>query len=80
MTTTTLKKSIHKYVDKINDEEYLSGLHTLLINKAKEDEQPYSSELIAMLEEREARYKRGETTLLDWEDVRDRLRKKLLSR
>ena len=71
MSTTELKKKIHKYVDS-------NGLHTLLINKTKQEE--YSPELIAMLEEREARYTRGESKLYDWDEVYEKLHKKFASR
>ena len=75
MTTIELKKNIHKYVDCIDDEEYLKGLHALLIDKAAKSGYTLSPEQIKIVKEREAEYLRGETSAYTWEEAKELIRK-----
>ncbi len=71
MKATTLKEDIHKYIDSINDEEYLRGLHALLIDKAERSQYKLTPEQIKIIKEREAEYIKGETTAYTWEEAKE---------
>ena len=80
MTTTELKKDIHKYVDCIQDEEYLKGLHALLIDKAAKSTYSLTPEQIRTVKERESEYLRGETKATTWEEAKEYIRKNKLNK
>ena len=80
MTITELKKDIHKYVDCIQDEEYLKGLYALLIDKAAKSTYSLTPEQIRLVKEREEEYVRGEATTMSWEEAKEHIRKNKLKK
>lgn len=76
MSVTEIKEQLHLVIDTIEDEEFLEALLTITNSQqSKIDTQP-SEEEIKILEEREAKYQRGEMKATSWKDVQDEIKKK----
>ncbi len=80
MKTNVLKENIHRYIDCINDVEYLKGLHALVIDKAANSDFSLTLEQINIVEEREAEYRRGEAVTYTLEEAKKELRKRAASK
>lgn len=80
MIITKLKKSIHKKIDLIEDEEFLKGLYILLKDKAARSEYSLTPEQIKIIKDREKEYKRGETKTYTWEEAKKEIRKRAASK
>ena len=71
MTTTTIKKNIHKMVDMINDVNYLKSVQNILSEKAIAESFVLSTSEIKLLEKRSAEYKKNRGTLKTWNEVKE---------
>lgn len=76
MTTSALKKQIHKVVDNIEDTSFLKAVYSILNEKSNEKEFSLSAEQKAMLDEREKLHKNGKSKSYSVKEVK----KYLLSR
>lgn len=52
MTTSALRKKLHKKIDSINDNAILEAIYTILNHKSANDNYSLSSEQLAELDER----------------------------
>ncbi|PBQ30631.1 hypothetical protein CNR22_02200 [Sphingobacteriaceae bacterium] len=77
MTTTELKKKIHKVVDGIDDAKLLEAVFTILNANAQPDEYSLSDEDLRIIEERKIEYKSGETKVYTVEEVKKKILKNL---
>ncbi|CAN5415014.1 hypothetical protein BH11BAC1_BH11BAC1_08470 [soil metagenome] len=68
MTTITLKKNLHKFIDEINDVDYLKSIYTILSDKFSDVTFEYSDDMKKMLEERKQKHLRGEGKLYTWNE------------
>ena len=76
MSVEELKEQLHLTIDSIKDEEFLEALLTIAHSRQSTvDYQPLDEEL-KILEEREARYQRGETKARPWKDIQEEIKKK----
>jgi hypothetical protein len=78
MTKETLKKHIHKTVDKINDTALLEAVYTLLNRASHSDEDDYeiSDEDLRILEERKAKYLSGKSKAMTITQLNKRIKKR----
>ncbi len=75
MTRTTLKKSIHKAVDSINDDTLLQAVYTLL-NRVSTDDFDWTDEDLRIVEERRAAYLSGKEKAISISEAKKRLKRK----
>lgn len=76
MSVTEIKEQLHLVIDSIEDEEFLEALLTITHSqRSKVDVLPTDQE-IKILEEREARYQRGETKATSWKKAQEEIKKK----
>jgi hypothetical protein len=76
MSVSEIKEQLHLVIDSIEDEEFLEALLTITNSQqSKIDAQP-SDEEIKILEEREARYRSGESKAIPWKKVQEEIKKK----
>ncbi len=78
MTKETLRKHIHKTVDKINDTAVLEAVYTLLDRASQNNEDSYeiSDEDMKIIEERKARYLSGKEKGMTLKEFNKRIQKK----
>jgi hypothetical protein len=76
MTTTALRKNLHKFIDEINDADYLKSIHTILSHKFSETDFEYSDELVKMLDERRRKHHQGEGKLYTWAEAKRKILRK----
>jgi len=77
MTTTTLKKSIHKAVDHVNDNEILRAVYTILQKNAEDIEYTLSAAQKRELDKRLAEHKTGKLKYYTFDEVKKASRKAL---
>ena len=77
MTKETLKKNIHKTVDKIDDTALLEAVYTLL-NKASNhnDDYEWTERDIKIVEERKAKYLSGKEKGMTLKEFNKKIQKK----
>ncbi len=77
MTKTTLKKNIHKAVDKIEDEILLEAVYTLL-NRASiyNDDYEWTAKDLQIVEERKVNYLKGKTKAMSISELNKRISKR----
>jgi putative addiction module component (TIGR02574 family) len=76
MTTTTLKKSIHKAVDHVNDSDILKAVYTIL-QKNAEEEYTLTTVQKRELDKRLAEHKSGKLKYSTFDEVKKAARKAL---
>ena len=69
MTTTTLKKHLHKAIDIINDEGFLRAVYTIVNEKTHEYEPSLSPEQWAEIDHRVKLHKAGKSKSYSLEEV-----------
>ena len=76
MTTLALKKNLHKFIDEINDEDYLKSIYTILSDKFSDPAFEYSDDLKKLLTERKQKHERGEGKLYTWTEAKRKILRK----
>ena len=69
MTTTTLKKHLHKAIDIIKDEDFLQAVYTIVNEKTHEYEPRLSPEQWAEIDHRVKLHKAGKSKSYSLEEV-----------
>ena len=76
MTKAVLKKNIYHALEQIEDSSFLEAVYKIISTKVEESEgfvlSPAHKDI---LDEREARYKTGESKTYSWEDSKKEIRK-----
>ncbi len=78
MSTSLLKKKIHKTIDNIDDESFLSAVYTILKEKIGEYPTEFSNEQKAIIDARLQQFEEGETTLYKWSEAKSIILRKNL--
>ncbi len=76
MTTNALRKNLHKFIDKINDADYLKSIYTILFDKFSEPTFEYDDEVKKMLDDRKEKHLRGEGKLYTWPEAKRKILRK----
>ncbi|MBI1782906.1 MAG: addiction module protein [Sphingobacteriales bacterium] len=76
MTTTLLKKKLTEAISKIEDEQFLEALHTIITSRQEEELYELSAAQQKELDRRLASYKAGKTKTYSWEEVKANLLKR----
>ena len=74
MTTTSIKKEIHKAVDSIDDGTFLKAVYTILWKKIKADPFELTPTHKAMLDSREQKHSNGESKSYTWNETKKIIR------
>ena len=77
MTTTTLKKGIHKAVDNVNDNEILKAVYTILQKNSEEELYTLAPAQKRELDKRLAEHKAGKLKYYTFDEVKKAARKAL---
>jgi hypothetical protein len=70
MNKQSIKKNLHKYIDTIEDSNYLKVIHDLVSLKAEESSFDLSEKEKAVLDERMKKHISGESRNYTWEEVK----------
>ena len=73
MTTNALRKNLHKFIDEINDADYLKSIYTILSDKFSEPTFEYGSDVKKMLDERKEKHLRGEGKSYSWPEAKRKI-------
>jgi len=76
MTTSVLRKNLHKFIDEINDTDYLKSIYTILSDKFAEPTIEYNDKLKNTLDERKEKHERNEGKLYSWPDAKRKILRK----
>ena len=76
MTTSALRKNLHKFIDEINDEDYLKSIYTILSDKFSEPDIEYNADLKKLLDERKEKHQRGEGKTYTWPEMKKKILRK----
>jgi uncharacterized protein (DUF2249 family) len=76
MKKQSIRKSLHKFIDTIEDPHYLKVIHDLVSLKAGENIPLITEHEKAILDERIKRHQNGESKSYSWEEVKKGLRSK----
>jgi len=77
MTTTTLKKGIHKAVDHVNDSDILKAVYTILQKNTEEEEYALTPAQKRELDKRLAEHRAGKLKYYTFDQVKKAARKAL---
>ena len=70
MTTTTLKKELHKAIDTTNDASLLEAVYTILNKASNLKEYELTGEQLQLVEERRKLYKQGKLKVVSMEEIK----------
>ena len=76
MTTTILKRNITDELNKIQDENFLKAVYTIVANKADESEYELTDFQRSELDKRRENHKKGISKSYSWQTVRKNALKK----
>jgi hypothetical protein len=78
MEETPIKELLHQTIEKINDENLLMAIYTILSSGRQDDNYEFevSDERLAMLKERESKFLRGEDKAHTLKQVKDKIQAK----
>lgn len=76
MSVTEIKEQLHLVIDTIEDEAFLDALLTIINCQQLKIDNQASDEEIRIIEEREVRYRNGESKTFPWKDVQAEIKKK----
>lgn len=77
MTKTALKMELYQAIDSIEDEKFLTAIHTILSQKLQEYSNSLNSEQEAEIEKRIAAFKSGESKTHTWHQAKKIIRSRL---
>lgn len=74
-----IREELHRIIEEVQDEKILEAIYTLLEKEVKKDHSgtPLSEEQKRLLDERLASYYSNPDDLLDWEEVKAEIEKRL---
>jgi Putative addiction module component len=76
MNKQSIRKNLHKYIDTIEDSNYLKVIHDLVSLKAEESSFELSAKEKAILDDRMEKHLSGESKSYTWEEVKKSLTSK----
>ena len=77
MSVSEIKKKLHSEIDKIDNEEYLQALLTILVDsKSEEEAHMLSEKQLEIIKERERRIESGESKLETLDEFKEKMNKK----
>jgi putative addiction module component (TIGR02574 family) len=79
VTEQKIREELHKIIEEVSDVKILEAIYTLLEKEVKKDHQDMelSEEHKKILDERLASYRANPEDLLDWEEVKAEIEKRL---